>query len=100
MRAFAVEKKMHYPVMTEKQVAARWKVSPKTLRRWRLDNEGPVWRKLFRLVRYHEADVVAFEKSSSQFWGEIFGGSWCLCHAPRGAIWCAPAVHRICGSGY
>ena len=36
------EKKMHYPVMTEKQVADRWQVSLKTLRRWRLDGEGPV----------------------------------------------------------
>ena len=36
---------MHYPVMTERQVAARWKLSLKTLRRWRLDKEGPIWRK-------------------------------------------------------
>jgi len=27
MVAFGQEKKMHYPVMTERQVAARWKVS-------------------------------------------------------------------------
>lgn len=33
---------MHYPVMTEKHLADRWQVSLKTLRRWRLDNEGPV----------------------------------------------------------
>lgn len=30
----ALEKKMHFPVMTERQVAARWKISLKTLRRW------------------------------------------------------------------
>ena len=53
------EKKMHYPVMTEKQVADRWQISLKTLRRWRLDGEGSVWHKLFRHVRYHEADVLA-----------------------------------------
>ena len=29
MVTFAVETKMHYPVMTEQQVAARWKVSLK-----------------------------------------------------------------------
>jgi hypothetical protein len=50
--------KMRYPVMTEKQVADRWKVSLKTLRRWRLDGQGPVWHKLFRHVRYHEPDVL------------------------------------------
>lgn len=32
---------MHYPVMTERQLAFRWKISLKTLRRWRLDGEGP-----------------------------------------------------------
>ncbi|MDO8274472.1 MAG: hypothetical protein Q7T22_02975 [Serpentinimonas sp.] len=39
---------MHYPVMTEKHLADRWQVSLKTLRRWRLDGDGPVWHKLFR----------------------------------------------------
>jgi hypothetical protein len=47
---------MHYPVMTERQVAARWKVSLKTLRRWRLDKEGPIWHKLFHHVRYPPAE--------------------------------------------
>jgi hypothetical protein len=42
------EKKMHYPVVTEKHVADRWHVSLKTLRRWRLDGEGPVWHKFGR----------------------------------------------------
>ena len=31
---------MHYPVMTERQLAFRWKISLKTLQRWRLDGEG------------------------------------------------------------
>lgn len=39
---------MRCPVMTEKHLADRWQVGLKTLRRWRLDNEGPVWHKLFR----------------------------------------------------
>ena len=57
---------MHYPVMTEKHLADRWQVSLKTLRRWRLDGEGPVWHKLFRQVRYHDADVLEFEQRSAQ----------------------------------
>lgn len=64
---------MHYPVMTERQVAARWKVSLKTLRRWRLDNEGPTWHKLFHHVRYHEADILEFEHQSAQHWMAILG---------------------------
>ncbi len=38
------------------------------LRRWRLDNEGPIWRKLFHHVRYHEADILEFERQSAQHW--------------------------------
>ena len=64
---------MHYPVMTERQVAARWKVSLKTLPRWRLDNEGPTWHKLFHHVRYHEADILEFERQSAQHRMAILG---------------------------
>lgn len=62
---------MRYPVMTERQVATRWKISLKTLRRWRLDGEGPVWHKLFHHVRYHEADILAFERQGAQHWQAI-----------------------------
>lgn len=41
-------------------------VGLKTLRRWRLDNEGPIWHNLFHHVRYHEADIVEFERQSAQ----------------------------------
>ncbi len=64
---------MHYPVMTEQQVAARWKVSLKTMRRWRQDKVGPTWHKLFHHVRYHEADVFDFEQQSAQHWQTILG---------------------------
>ncbi len=64
---------MHYPVMTERQVALRWKISMKTLRRWRPDGEGPIWHKLFQHVRYHEADVLEFERQSAQHWTSILG---------------------------
>jgi|GEM_PF-2508028 len=57
---------MHYPVMTEKHVADRWQVSLKALRRWRLNGEGPVWHKLFRQARYHDADILEFEQRSAQ----------------------------------
>ena len=33
---------MHYPVMTERQLALRLKISLKTLRRWCLGGEGPI----------------------------------------------------------
>ena len=64
---------MHYPVMTERQVAIRWRISVKTLRRWRLGNDGPVWHKLFHHVRYHEVDILEFERQSAQHWMAILG---------------------------
>ncbi len=53
-------------VREEKHATDRWQVGFKMLPRWRLDGEGPVWHKLFRRVRYHEADVLVFEHSSAQ----------------------------------
>ena len=64
---------MHYPVMTEQQVAARWKVSLKTMRRWRQNKVGPTWHKLFHHIRYHEANVFDFEQQSAQHWLTILG---------------------------
>ncbi|WP_298139557.1 helix-turn-helix domain-containing protein [Acidiferrobacter sp.] len=62
---------MHYPVMTERQVATRWRISLKTLRRWRASGEGPRWHKLFKLVRYHMDDLFEFERRGTQYWSTI-----------------------------
>ena len=78
MVAFAVEIKMHYPVMTEQQVAVRWTISLKTMRRWRQDKVGPAWHNLFHHVRYHEADVFEFEQQSAQHWLTILGDRECV----------------------
>lgn len=57
---------MHYPVITEKELSERWKLSVKTLQRWRAKQIGPVWHKLFRHVRYRKSDIIAFERQSAQ----------------------------------
>jgi len=67
------EKTMHYPVMTEKHLADRWQLSLKTLQRWRLNGEGPLWHKLFCHVRYHEADILEFEQRSAQHLMTLLG---------------------------
>lgn len=64
---------MHYPVMTERQVAARSTISLKTLRRWRFDGKGPVGHTLFHHVRYHEADILESERQGAQDWRAIRG---------------------------
>ena len=64
---------MRQPVMTERQPADRWQASLKPLRRWRLDNQEPAWHQLFRYVRYHEADVLEFERRSAQHLMTLLG---------------------------
>ncbi len=64
---------MRQPVMTERQPADRWQASLKPLRRWRLDNQAPAWHRLFRYVRYHEADVLEFERRSAQHLMTLLG---------------------------
>lgn len=64
---------MRYPVMTEKHISDRWQVSLKTLRRWRHAGEGPVWHKLFHHVRYHDTDILEFERRSAQHLMTLLG---------------------------
>jgi len=64
---------MHYPIITEQQLAERWKVSVKTLRRWRQAKTGPKWWKLSKNVRYHEVDIDAYEFASSQHMNRFLG---------------------------
>ena len=52
---------MHYPILLETELAKRWQLSVKTLRNWRQRNVGPRWYKLYHHVRYHAADVLAYE---------------------------------------
>ena len=48
-------------LMDEKSLAARWAISLKTLRNWRVTGDGPAFMKIGRCVRYAEADIEAFE---------------------------------------
>lgn len=47
--------------MTQAELAARWRVSPRTLERWRAFGDGPCWLKLCGRVVYRIEDVRAFE---------------------------------------
>jgi predicted site-specific integrase-resolvase len=49
--------------LTETELAERWRVSQRTLDRWRALGKGPAWLTLNGRVRYREEDVVAFERS-------------------------------------
>ena len=50
----------------EKDLAARWDMSVKTLQNWRtkgIKGIGPKWQKIGRSVRYRLRDIIAYEKT-------------------------------------
>ncbi len=52
--------------LDEHELAARWGLSVKTLRRWRQESLGPVFCKLGARVTYLIAEVEAFERRVSR----------------------------------
>ncbi len=47
--------------LTTKLLARRWKITPRTLERWRADGKGPRFLRIGRHIRYSESDILAFE---------------------------------------
>ncbi len=53
---------MRETCLNQIELAARWKISPRTLERWRWTGEGPRFMKLGGRVIYRIDDVEAFER--------------------------------------
>ena len=53
--------------LDENEIAARWGISVKTLRRWRQEQLGPVFCKLGARVTYLIAEIEAYERRVSRF---------------------------------
>lgn len=51
--------------LTQKELAERWKISPRTLERQRWQGEGIPYVKLGHVVRYRLEDVLAYEDAMS-----------------------------------
>ena len=47
--------------MNEKQLAAYWGISCKTLQRWRAVGDGPKYVKVGKSIRYRYSDAAEFE---------------------------------------
>lgn len=47
--------------ITQRDLEARWKVSGRTLERWRAERYGPAWVILGGSIRYRLEDVERFE---------------------------------------
>ena len=59
---------MNERFLNELQVSERTRISLATLRRWRLENRGPKYRKFGSLVRYDEDELNHWEEA------QPFGG--------------------------
>ncbi|KPF70243.1 hypothetical protein IP84_00280 [beta proteobacterium AAP99] len=53
--------------LDENELAARWGLSVKTLRRWRQEQLGPIFCKFGARVTYLIAEVEAFERRVSRY---------------------------------
>jgi len=53
--------------LDENELAIRWGLSVKTLRRWRQESLGPVFCKLGARVTYLISEVEAFERRVSRY---------------------------------
>ena len=49
-------------LLTQDELADRWRMSPRSLERWRSDGFGPEWIKMRGRVLYRIEDVFAFEQ--------------------------------------
>ena len=54
---------MNETCLNQIDLARRWKISPRTLERWRWLREGPRYLKLGGRVLYRVADIEAYEQS-------------------------------------
>lgn len=52
--------------LTQKELARRWCLSPRTLERWRWLNQGPVFLKIGGRVAYRIIDIETFEHAQLQ----------------------------------
>ena len=50
------------PYLTQVELAVRWRISPRTLERWRWAGDGPRFIKIGGRVVYRIADIEAFEQ--------------------------------------
>lgn len=50
------------PFLNERELARRWNTSPRTLQRWRAEDQGPAFLRIGGSVRYRLSDILAYEE--------------------------------------
>lgn len=51
-------------LITERALARRWQVSPRTLQRWRANRTGPAFCRIGNAIRYRLGDVLDHETTA------------------------------------
>ena len=51
--------------LTTNDLARRWRVSPRTLQRWRAEAFGPAWLSIGGSIRYRLTDVLDWEATQT-----------------------------------
>jgi hypothetical protein len=54
---------MSITLLHQAELARRWRISPRTLERWRWTGQGPAYLKLGGSVAYRLEDVLAYESA-------------------------------------
>ncbi|MBS0272307.1 MAG: DNA-binding protein [Proteobacteria bacterium] len=57
---------MPVPLVSEEELALRWKITPITLSHWRWSGRGPRFLKIGRHVFYRVQDIEAFEEQKAK----------------------------------
>jgi hypothetical protein len=63
---------MRETCLNQTELAARWKISPRTLERWRWIGDGPRFLKIGGRVIYRIEDVETFERAALSAAGEQY----------------------------
>jgi len=53
---------LQHAFLTQRDLEERWKLSGRTLERWRAERYGPAWFYIGGSIRYRFDDVLAFEE--------------------------------------
>jgi predicted site-specific integrase-resolvase len=67
-------KTLQHPVfLLERELAQRWRISVRSLQRWRQEGSGPTWLKIQGRVIYPLSEVLDWEQGARQ--GAVRQGS-------------------------
>lgn len=61
--------------LTQRELAERWRLSGRTLERWRAEPYGPAWVNIGGSIRYPMRDIEEFEQRNRNTAGQASGAA-------------------------